>query len=39
MIYLPAVFVEDPTAGAEVGHSEELQGRKIGEEVRTANME
>lgn len=33
MIYLSAVFVEDPAAGAKVGDSEELQGWKIGEQV------
>lgn len=33
MIYLSAVFVEDPTAGAKVGDSEELQGWKIGEQL------
>lgn len=34
IIYLSAVFVEDTTAGAEVGDSEELQGQKIAEEEK-----
>lgn len=36
-MYLSAVFVEDPTAGAKVGDSEELQGRRIREEVSSHN--
>lgn len=34
IIYLSAVFVEDTTAGAEVGDSEELQGQEIAEEEK-----
>lgn len=39
IIYLSAVFVEDTTAGAEVGDSEELQGQEIAEEEKLEKKE